>query len=152
MNKQLHHHILPPVLFFFSVVSVLLFWFLAPLGAPVPWPVNLFGLVFVLLGLYLLLRGSSLFKSLETNIKPFKKPDKLVTEGPYQYSRNPMYLGFVALLFGLCFLLGAASPFIMVLFFFLVVNLWYIPHEERMCEEEFGDDYREYMQKVRRWV
>jgi len=76
----------------------------------------------------------------------------LVTTGPYRYTRNPMYLGLaflyagIALAFGLLWAL-AALPVVL-----LVVDRVVIPPEERHLEAQFGDEYRAYKSRVRRWI
>lgn len=77
---------------------------------------------------------------------------KLLTTGPFKFSRNPLYLGFLCILFGVGFLLGSFVGFTGVLLFFLVSNFWLIPQEERRLNKLFGPTYNNYKQKVRRWL
>ena len=92
------------------------------------------------------------FRKVKTQIHTFKKPKKLVTDGLFQYSRNPIYLGFTMALLGIAFLLGSLTALIPVLFFFLVANFWYIPFEEKNMQMVFGQSYSFYSRKVRRWL
>ena len=111
------------------------------------------GLLFVITGLLLAMVGKRLFKRLGTNIMTFEKPDVLVAEGVYQYSRNPMYLGFVITLLGFSLLMGAAiSSFLLTGLFFIITDRWYIGFEEQQMGGKFGLEYEEYCQKVRRWI
>ena len=111
------------------------------------------GLPLIMSGLLLAMVGKKLFKRLGTNIMTFEKPDVLVTQGVYKYSRNPMYLGFVTALFGCCLLMGGAfSSFILVIIFFIVTDRWYILFEEQAMLSKFGLDYEKYCSKVRRWI
>lgn len=75
----------------------------------------------------------------------------LVTSGPYRYSRNPQYTGWILLLIGAA--IAARSPIAMALALAVVLamRIW-IPHEERHLEEEFGEEYRRYRERVPRFL
>ena len=92
------------------------------------------------------------FAKVKTNIKTFDKPDKLLTDGLYKYSRNPMYLGFVIALLGVWLLLGSLSPLLLVLIFIFITNTVYISFEEKMMGDTFGELYFTYKNKTRRWI
>lgn len=107
-----------------------------------------------LIGIMIDLVSVGLFAKLKTTVSPFSpnKTDKLVTSGMYQFSRNPMYLGMGFILTGLGLWLGNIASFIMVpIFIWFVTQLQIIPEEEILLEK-FGDEYSNYMKRVRRWV
>ncbi len=110
------------------------------------------GYLFIALGIALPVWGAQIFKRVETNIIPYKSPDKIVTEGPFRFSRNPMYLGMVLVLTGTTALLGILEGLYFVIFFFIVANWWYIPFEEMKMEKVFGDQFIDYKKRVRRWL
>ena len=83
---------------------------------------------------------------------PFKEADKLVTQGPFRYSRNPMYLGLGLVLTGTWLLLGALSCVLGVLIFLVVADCWYIRSEERMLQRKFGPAFDAYRARTRRWI
>lgn len=143
---------LPPTAFLLCLTAAIALHFTVPVIMLLAWPTNLTGLPLIVLGTWLMLSGNNLFARVQTNINTFRPPDKLVTEGVFRFSRNPMYLGFVSVLLGLCLLLGSLSPFVSVVVFFLLANLWYIPFEERICEQTLGADYAAYKKKTRRWL
>jgi protein-S-isoprenylcysteine O-methyltransferase Ste14 len=97
-------------------------------------------------------REDSKFSKLGTPIKPFDEPNKLVTDGFFKYSRNPMYLGFALVLLGVWLLLGALSPLLGVVLFVAITDRWYIPFEERALVEKFGPEFQAYRSKTRRWI
>ena len=76
----------------------------------------------------------------------------LVTSGPYRYSRNPMYLGLVLLYGGFACALAItwALPLLIPLIVYTQVGV--IAPEERYLERAFGDAYRAYRTRVRRWL
>ena len=83
---------------------------------------------------------------------PFSPATKLVTHGFYRVTRNPMYLGLTIGYIGLAAVLDTAWPLVL-----LPLVLWglistVIAKEERYLEERFGDEYREYKKRVRRWL
>ncbi|MGJ0425443.1 methyltransferase family protein [Methylocystis sp.] len=88
----------------------------------------------------------------QTTIMPHRAASFLVTEGPFRFSRNPIYVSHVALIFGLGLFLG--SPFTLLLTPVLAFGLTKlaIEPEERHLLGKFGDDYRSYMARTRRWL
>ena len=72
--------------------------------------------------------------------------------GSYKLTRNPMYLGVSIALFGAAFYFGNLLSFLSPLIFFIAVNLYFVPSEERLMESIFGKKYIDYKKKVRRWI
>ncbi|HTV68150.1 MAG TPA: isoprenylcysteine carboxylmethyltransferase family protein [Rhizobiaceae bacterium] len=143
--------LLPPVLALLLLVLMGLFFTLLPGPVIFPEPWNWIGLVPIVGGAALTITGARLFGERRTNIRTFNDPTILVTDGPFRFSRNPMYLGFALFLTGVGILLGALVPLIVGLSFWLIADRWYIPFEEAAMQRTFGEQYDEYRQKVRRW-
>lgn len=144
--------LLPPHLVLALLVLMVALTLMLPVADfPSGW-LRLVGVVPVLAGLALTLSGSNLFTRVATNIKTFDDPEVLVTAGPFRWTRNPMYLGFLLLLSGVAWGLGAASAWTGPLLFLVAADRWYIPFEERRMQATFGDDYTRYQGTVRRWV
>lgn len=119
----------------------------------IPYPYNLFGLLIIVLGFaliiwanYTLLRKISLEER-----EPFHTPSALVLNGPFQFSRNPVYLSVIMMAFGLATLLGSLILFILPPILFSVFR-FFIRWEEKKLEETFGEDYLEFKRRVRRWM
>ncbi len=117
------------------------------LEAPVTW----LGAVPLTSGLLLIFISAGLFRRRQTTLKPFGESSALVQEGLYRYSRNPMYLGMLLVLTGAALWLGHLLPFAALPTFVVVVSHQNIRHEEQALEAQFGDTYRAYRQRVRRW-
>ena len=78
-------------------------------------------------------------------------PTRLLTDGPYAYSRNPMYLGH--LLFSLGLLLVTRSPLAALLLVERLVRFQRrVERDEVRLLEQFGAEYRAYLGRVRRWL
>ena len=143
---------LPPVYFFGAIIVEVLLHFLLPLHQLLVFPWRLLGLVFLVIGLVLNALAAQKFKKHETTVKPFEESRALVTGGVFNISRNPMYLGMSLILFGLGVLLGSASPFAVVPVFIVLLDRIFIVQEEQRLEATFGDQFRQYRKKVRKWI
>ena len=88
----------------------------------------------------------------KTGVVPFSESTTLITEGFYKYTRNPMYVGMNSFLLGLMLILkNPLNIFFLIIFFFVVRNMFVLKEEVQM-EETFGEDYLTYKRKVRRWL
>ena len=144
--------ILPPSYLYVAIVFIVLLHFIFPIGRILKIPWNLIGLVPLVLGSALNLIVDHAFKRYQTTVKSFQESSALITDGVYRFSRHPMYLGFVLILFGLSLLLGSISPYIVVMVFAILMDVVFIRVEERMLEAKFGDAWKAYKSKVRRWI
>ncbi|PHR20101.1 MAG: S-isoprenylcysteine methyltransferase [Hoeflea sp.] len=143
---------LPPVHVLLLVILIKAI-FLAGFGPQVlDRPEVLWGLVPLIAGLWLLVSARLAFLRSKTTIMTFDRPEKLVTSGPFAFTRNPMYLGFLLLLIGAAVLAGYAAGIVAPLMFFVLARFWYIPFEERAAEEAFGSEYAAYRARTRRWI
>jgi protein-S-isoprenylcysteine O-methyltransferase Ste14 len=97
--------------------------------------------------------GERTFAAAGTEVLPASPANKkLVTHGPFRYTRNPMYLGLVLMAFGFAFYFGTIPFYAVPLLLFLLCNFSFIPFEEGKMQRQFGDQYTNYLRRVRRWV
>ncbi len=82
---------------------------------------------------------------------PGKATNELVTDGPFRFSRNPIYTGGTVGLLGLALLLNTATGVAVVVALALGAHNLTLA-EERYLEAKFGDQWREYRSRVRRWI
>ena len=93
-----------------------------------------------------------MFKKSKTTVKPHKNPTSLEVLGPFRVSRHPMYLGMSAILLGVAIILGSIITFVIPIFFVMLMEIMFIPFEEKNLEKAFGKKYLDYKMKVRRWI
>jgi protein-S-isoprenylcysteine O-methyltransferase Ste14 len=94
----------------------------------------------------------STFVRFRTPVIPVRPARALVNEGPFKLTRNPMYLGFTVLYIGITFVANAFWPLIFLPEAIALTYLFAIRLEEAYLTREFGDAYREYCSRVRRWI
>ena len=144
--------ILPPVYLLLYLLIALALHRWMPIVWVVPQSLRLFGVVPLVAGFLLLSWGATLFKTKGTAIKPFEPSTTLVTQGPYRFTRNPMYLGAITFLTGIAIMLGSLAAFVAPVAMFVTLQRIFIPAEEAMMEQTFGQAYRDFKQRVRRWI
>ena len=142
----------PPMYVGLSVLLMLGLHHFLPGRQIIDWPSRYWGLVPVVLGLWVVLSVRIMFIRAGTTIKPFQESSKLVVNGPFRFSRNPIYLGMTVALFGFAMVLGSLTPFLVPPMFFLVINRYFVPVEEAMLAAAFGSQFDEYRGRVRRWL
>ncbi len=142
----------PPVILLLAIVAMSVLHPLAPIACLMSGPVRFIGAIPIAIGLALNIWGSRLFEKRQTTIKPAGKSNKLVVEGAFRRTRNPMYLGMTVILIGVAFAMGTLSPWFVIPVFVGVIQIAFIQMEERKMENEFGAEYVAYKQKVRRWL
>jgi protein-S-isoprenylcysteine O-methyltransferase Ste14 len=94
----------------------------------------------------------ALFRRAGTSPLPFRPATSFVARGPYRFTRNPMYVGMTLLLAGVGLMLGRAWIALSALVGAGFLHLYAIPREERYLERTFGESYRDYRRRVRRWL
>jgi protein-S-isoprenylcysteine O-methyltransferase Ste14 len=109
------------------------------------------GVAFLLLGL-VALPALRQFIRAGTHPEPWKPTTALVTGGPYRFTRNPMYLGFTLIYIGIACWVNTAWPVVLLPLVLLVMHYGVILREEAYLERKFGEEYRAFRGRVRRWL
>ena len=102
---------------------------------------------FVMIGM-----GTRRFVAAGTNIPPYLPTTALVVDGIYGRTRNPLYLGTTLVYLALSVAAGSLWAIVLVVPLLWVINVGVVAREERYLERKFGDAYRAYKARVRRWV
>ena len=93
-----------------------------------------------------------MFHRHKTSLEPWKPTTRVLAHGPYAYSRNPIYVAFCFLAIGI----GLSQNSLWMTLSFIpsvfVVFHTAIAKEEKYLEKKFGEEYRRYKEKVRRWL
>lgn len=110
--------------------------------------------ILLLAGIVFAASGATTFRRAGTTLNPVRidEASKLVTGGIYTVTRNPMYVGLTLVLCAWAFFLGCLWTLAGPLVFFAYINRFQIIPEERMLSVKFGDAYRDYCRRVRRWL
>jgi protein-S-isoprenylcysteine O-methyltransferase Ste14 len=88
----------------------------------------------------------------QTNIDPFAPTTTIVTNGPFHYTRNPIYLSLVLIYAGISALFNSLTMLVPLPIVLLAVQRGVIEREEQYLERKFGDEYTQYKVRVRRWI
>ncbi len=141
----------PPLIFGVPLLlGLLLHNFLPRALLPAPWP-GILGPAGVVLGL-LALPALFAFRRAGTHPEPWKPTTALVISGPYRFSRNPMYVGMTFLYLGITCWVNTLWPLPLLPLVLLVMRYGVIAREEAYMERLFGEEYRAYRARVRRWL
>ena len=132
-----------------SLDRLLLLSLILPEVALIRWAV---GGGLILIGVAIVAAGVRNFSRAATPVPSNQPVRALVTTGIHGWSRNPIYVGMFLLYAGIG--IGARSPWVLILALPLVIILRYrvVAREETYLERRFGDAYREYKARVRRWL
>ena len=142
----------PPNQVYMLTALMVVLHYLYPIGMLILYPFNLIGILVVVGGLIMAIKAKKMFIQEKLPLSPVGDPVKILTTGLYRVSRNPMYLGFVIMLIGIWVILGSVTPMVGPLALYLIINSYYIPFEEKKMNESFAEDWKEYTQRVRRWI
>jgi protein-S-isoprenylcysteine O-methyltransferase Ste14 len=145
----------PPLLFVATFFAGLGLQRLAPLtvhSSSVERAGHLIGLGLVICGALLALACLGMFLAARTTLKPFGAASRLITRGPYRFTRNPMYLSLTLVYLGLVGMLVQPWPLLLLPLPVAILNMIVIPFEEARLREVFGGVFQEYCANVRRWL
>ena len=112
------------------------------------------GLGWPLLGGGVLLLGwfERAMRQADTTTNPYKPVERIATEGPFRYTRNPGYFAMTMIYAGIASLAKALWAVLLLPIALLVIQRGVIEREERYLEAKFGEEYLSYKAQVRRWI
>ena len=117
------------------------------IGPPVAYLV-----VFVLIGFGILGWAAGMFRRAGTATLPMRPTSAIVESGPYQFTRNPMYVGLAFIYLGIGTMIGGGWALVLLPVLLSVIYLYVIRREERYLTGKFGQQYLDYKERVRRWI
>ena len=142
----------PPDMIFVFIGLQILTHFIIPVKQLFIYPFTLIGLLLIIMGQVPNFWSYFYFRKIQTTLKIYKIPEKLITSGFFRLSRNPIYLGMAITLFGISFLLGSLITFVFPIIFIILTDIFTINFEENNLKRKFGKRYINYTKKVRRWI
>src|SRR5262249_54277763 len=133
------------------IVELALHWF---------WPLPIFraslirwlGIAVVAVGLAVVLRVVQTLRAAGTNVDPRRPTTAIVTTGLFRFSRNPIYVGLTLMYLGLTLAFNTWWGLVMLVPLLLTMHRGVILREERYLEQTFGEQYRQYRSRVRRYL
>jgi protein-S-isoprenylcysteine O-methyltransferase Ste14 len=110
------------------------------------------GIALIVLAPTLALSALRTMKAAGTNVHPSEPALALVRDGPFRFSRNPMYLALCLLQVALGFFLNDMITLLFVVPLAAIFHYGVILREERYLTAKFGEPYLQYKREVRRWI
>jgi protein-S-isoprenylcysteine O-methyltransferase Ste14 len=144
----------PPLVVLLSIVlGIVLRYAIGPLALPANrYLVRWVGVAILLFAVGLIVSASILFKRSGQDPKPWRPSPELLLDGPYRFTRNPMYMGITLIQIGLGLALSNLWISLLAPFSLLAVHFIAVLPEEEYLTEKFGDRYRAYVAKVQRYL
>ena len=142
----------PPIV---TILFAIMIFYFSDNFAYIDLPFKIYiSIFFIVLGFIVTFSSARNFKKKDTTVNPMKpnETSKLVTDGFFKITRNPMYLGMLLFLLGLSIYNGLIVGLIFLPLFVGYITFFQIIPEESAMIEIFGEDYKAYMKKVRRWI
>ena len=145
---------LPPLIFLGFLAAATVFEAILPLPIPVAHSLASYvaGVALAAGGFVMIAIGTRRFAAAGTNIPPTLPTTALVVDGIYGRTRNPLYLGTTLIYLGLSVAAGSLWAIGLLVPLLWVINVGVVKREERYLERKFGDAYRDYKARVRRWI
>src|SRR6516165_11901529 len=145
----------PPIIYLAAIaVSILLNVF-----NPLPWfgqPLSgiLFVLGWLMIAAFVALNISAILamRRAGTTVRPDRGTDHVVTDGPFSFTRNPLYLAGAMLVLGIGLISGIVWFLLLAMLAAFAVQKLTIEREERHLQTRFGETYLDYAARVRRWI
>lgn len=147
-------NIMPPAVFYACLILGGILEYSFPFDFPVlSKPAHIvLGLVIGGFGFAFMMAAHGKFKRIGTNIPTNLPAVTFVVDGAYNFSRNPMYVGGSVFFLGIGLAIGSLWMLAAYLPLGLYLALYVVPKEEAYMERVFGDEYRTYCSRVKRWI
>lgn len=144
----------PPVIYAVAIIAAYWLGYFSPLAMPdLPFQLNAtLGVVVIGFALIIDIWALVTLWSKQTTVLPHRSVTRLVTNGPFQFTRNPIYLGYTCLTVGLGLVSGNAWLIVLVPVAAAVTQGFAIKREELHLLSRFGFEFELYCQKTRRWI
>ncbi|MDE1853963.1 MAG: isoprenylcysteine carboxylmethyltransferase family protein [Thaumarchaeota archaeon] len=105
-----------------------------------------------MVGIWLFAWSRQAFGRHKTALMPWSPSTQLVQDGPYRFTRNPIYFAFALMYLGVAFVFNSAYVLGILVIVLVLFDRIQIPREERYLQERFGGEFNRYKKRVGRWV
>ena len=144
--------VMPPFLYLGVFVTALVANWFVPLPMTTTFVALTFGLCLSVVAIGIARWGRRTMTAAGTNVRPTRPATTIVTAGPFRFSRNPLYVALTLLYLGLTTAVNTWWGLILLAPLLLVMHVGVVLREERYLDRKFGESYRAYRSKVRRYV
>ena len=155
-NKKDHPgiYVPPPIVFVLTFLAAVFIQKKAPINDSLfhQLPTKIVGAGFLVIALFFLLRSLRQFFLSKNTLVTIMPTNSLQTNGIYNITRNPMYIGLAILYLGISCLIGNWWNILLFPLLLLLIQEYMIKREEKYLERRFGQEYLDYKSKVRRWL
>jgi protein-S-isoprenylcysteine O-methyltransferase Ste14 len=142
----------PFVIYIGLAVVAILLQIVLPLSFIPAIPARVLGVFLIVLNFGFGLPAIRAMLQAKTSPNPLRPATTLLLNGVYRRTRNPMYVGLTLVFAGLLIFLQNVWGLLFVPLIVWLVTIWVIIPEETYLDEKFGDEYRQYKSRVRRWI
>jgi protein-S-isoprenylcysteine O-methyltransferase Ste14 len=144
---------MPPFLYLGMFLAAVVAQWLVPLRIfPTTAVAVTLGLTLAVVAIAVARWGRRTMTAAGTNVRPTRPATTVVTSGPFRYSRNPLYVALTLLYVGLITAVNTWWGVVLLVPLLVTMHFGVVRREERYLDRKFGDSYRAYRARVRRYV
>jgi len=110
------------------------------------------GILLIVIAIAIVASARSIFAAHGTHLNPYRPTEAIVTTGVYRFTRNPIYIAFLLVLPAVGLFANSFWFLIFTVLLGFILHFGVVKREETYLEDKFGDAYRDYCRRVRRWI
>jgi len=143
----------PPIIYLIPLaIGIILNAWMPLILLPDPLIGNLIGWPLLIAGIFLMVWALKIFSKGGEDKHPNTPTNKILKDGPYTFSRNPMYLAFNIIYVGIVLIVNTIWLIIFLPIAFIILHYGVVIREEQYMGKKFGTEYKKYKSEVRRWL
>jgi protein-S-isoprenylcysteine O-methyltransferase Ste14 len=144
----------PPFILIVLLAFGLAIHWVSPVGIMhLPLPLRLLiGLLPIIVSAIISVLSLQIMFKKKTAINPYKQTTSIIDEGPFSFTRNPLYVSIILFHFGFSVLVNSVWILLFLPVLLIILDRGVVLQEEKYLERKFGDEYLQYKRRVRRWI
>lgn len=143
---------LPPVIYGAALGFGLMIDFVLPIQFVPERPAVWLGILLIVASIPIVVSALRALARAKTSFDARKPTTAIVTDGAFRFSRNPMYVAATLLYLGIALVMNAVWVLVLVVPLMVLMQRGVVQREEQYLERKFGEEYRRYKTRVRRWM